>query len=155
MKKIIFALLIIMATSFQASASDSVALGVRIGAVADQSSFITEAFGDLYLNKLISVGGTLGYQVLDRDDKKSIKRDESVPVTVLAKLHAPLPILSPYLGLGEAIVFHDKRTATGSPVAIAGLDFKPMPLPLFVNLEYRHQLNGELNILAGGIGIKF
>lgn len=155
MKKIILALSLLAATAAPALADDSIALGVRGGAATNHSSHIMELFGDLYLNNLISIGATASYQVIESDNAKSIKRDESMPITALAKLHAPLPFISPYAGLGEAVIFHNKRSATGSPVFLAGLDFKPLPLPLFLNFEYRHQLNGELNILAGGLGVKF
>lgn len=152
MKKIILALVLMSVVASQAFAGDSIAVGVRAGAATSHSSYITEVFGDLYLNRLVSVGGAVAYQMIDRDDAK---RDESLPITVLAKVHAPLPVLSPYAGLGQAVIFHDKKSASGSAVILAGLDFKPLPMPLFINLEYRHQFNGELNIVAGGVGVKF
>lgn len=155
MKKIILLISILLASVSTATAGDSVSAGIRAGAATNHSSYVTEVFGDLYLNNLISVGATVAYQVLDRDASKTAKRDESLPITALAKFHAPLPILKPYAGLGEAVIFHDKTSATGSPVILAGIDFKPLPMPLFLNLEYRHQFNGNLDILAGGIGVKF
>jgi hypothetical protein len=156
MKKIAVVLMLLLSVSVVPSfAGDSVALGVRAGALTNHSSYITEVFGDLYLNQLVSVGGTLAYQIIDRDNARSLKRDESVPVTILAKVHVPLPLLSPYAGLGQTLVFHDKKSTNGSPVMLAGLDFKPLPMPLFINLEYRHQFNDVLNVVAGGVGVKF
>lgn len=155
MKKFFLALCITIATVTASFASDSIALGVRAGSATNHTSYITEVFGDLYLNKLISIGATAAYQMVDRDDRTTAKRDESLPITAIAKFHAPLPVLTPYAGLGQAIIFHDKTSATGSPVILAGVDFKPFPMPLFFNLEYRHQFNGALDILAAGAGVKF
>lgn len=155
MKKTIIAISLLLASASASFASDSVALGVRAGAATNHSSYVTEFFGDLYLNRLVSIGGAVAYQFVDRDSAKSVKRDESLPITVLAKIHAPLPILSPYAGLGQALIFHDKKAPTGSPVMLIGLDFKPFPMPVFVNLEYRHQFNDALNVIAGGVGVKF
>lgn len=151
MKKFILALCITIASVSASLASDSIALGVRAGSATNHTSYITEVFGDLYLNKLISIGATVAYQMVDH----AAKRDESLPITAIAKFHAPLPVLTPYAGLGQAIIFHDKTSATGSPVILAGVDFKPFPMPLFFNLEYRHQFNGTLDILAAGAGVKF
>jgi len=156
MKKTILAFCIMIASVSASFAGDSIAVGVRAGAATNHSSYVTEAFGDLYLNKLVSIGATLAYQGVDRDDSKPVRRDESMPITALAKLHAPLPVLTPYAGLGQAIIFHNKSGSTGSPVVLVGTDFKPVPaMPLFLNLEYRHQFNGSLDILAAGAGVKF
>lgn len=155
MKKICIALLVILSMATNAAASDSIAAGVRIGAVSNKSGQYYEAFGDLYLNDLISLGATLAYYQFDHNRISSVRRDESVPITALFKLHAPFPLIKPYAGLGQAIIFHDNESATGSPVALVGINFSPLPLPLFLNVEYRRQFNGELDFLAGGVGLKF
>ena len=155
MKRILAALLAVLSLAAPAAASDSIGLGIRAGAAAGHDSTFTEAFGDLYLNRLVSVGATVAYVTVDRDSLRSVKRDESVPITALFKIHAPIPLLQPYAGLGAALVFHDKRGTKGTPVALAGIDLKLGPLPLFLNLEYRRQLDDELDLLGAGIGIKF
>jgi hypothetical protein len=73
----------------------------------------------------------------------------------LFKVHAPIPIVQPYAGLGQAIIFHDHKSTNGSPVVFAGADISFIPL-LFLNVEYRHQFNdGNLDFIAGGVGVKF
>jgi hypothetical protein len=155
MKMTLIALLALLSMASTAAASTSIAAGVRAGAATNKSSQYYEAYGDLYLNRLISIGATVAYVLVDHDNLGSIRRDESVPITALFKLHAPIPYIQPYAGLGQALVFKDRRSVTGSPVALFGVNFSPLPLPLFLNLEYRHQFNGELDFLAGGVGIKF
>lgn len=152
---ILLTLLTLLTLAATALASDSIGIGARAGAVAGQSSTFTEAFADLYLNRFFSIGATAAYMSVDRDKVSTIKRDESVPVTALFKLRAPLPYLQPYAGLGAALVFHDKRGAKGTPVALLGGDLGIPATPLFLNVEYRRQFDDALNILAGGVGIKF
>lgn len=155
MKRILITCLIALSLASTAAASDSISIGARAGAVTGQSSTFTEAFADLHLNQLFSIGATAAYMAVDRDKVSSVKRDESVPITALFKLHAPIPVFSPYAGLGAALVFHDKRGAKGTPVALLGGDLGIPATPLFLNVEYRRQFDDALNILAGGVGIRF
>ncbi|HBA71456.1 MAG: hypothetical protein A2X82_14645 [Geobacteraceae bacterium GWC2_55_20] len=153
MKRCILALLALLAIATTACASDSIAVGARAGAAAGESSYSTEVFGDLYLNRLVSIGATLGYTMIDKDNKRTFSRDESVPITALFKVHAPIPFVKPYAGLGQALIFHDKRGTKGSVIGLAGLNF---PIgPIFLNAEYRRQFDDKLDILAGGVGISF
>lgn len=147
------AVLVLLAVT--ADAADTIRLGVRAGAALSKSSFFTEAFGDLYLNRLISVGATAGFVTIDRNDNWSAQRDESVPVTALFKIHVPIPLIKPYAGLGEALVFHDKRGVKGTPVALAGINIDPLLLPVFLNLEYRRQFDDRLDFLGAGLGVRF
>lgn len=151
--KTIIALFITLALAANALAADSLGIGIRGGAATNRSSNFTEAFADLYLNRLVSVGATVAYVMLDRDNAKSIRRDESLPITALFKIHAPIPFFQPYAGLGAALVFHDKRGTKGTPVALAGGDL--LFGPFFVNVEYRRQFDDELNFLGGGVGVRF
>jgi hypothetical protein len=155
MKHTLITLLVLMSLTATAIASDSIGVGARAGAVTGKSSIVTEAFADLYLNRLVSIGAAVAYMAVDRDNLNSVKRDESLPVTALFKIHAPIPFFSPYGGLGAALVFHDKRGAKGTPVALVGGDLGLPALPIYLNVEYRRQFDDELNILAGGIGFKF
>ena len=153
MKRCILAMLSLLAIATTACAADSIAVGVRAGAAAGESSYSTEVFGDLNLNRLVSIGATLGYTMIDKDDKRTFSRDESVPITALFKVHAPIPFVKPYAGLGQALIFHDKRGTKGSVIGLAGLNF---PIgPIFLNAEYRRQFDDKLDILAGGVGISF
>ena len=162
MKKSIITLLAFLSFVSTAVADDSIALGVRGGGEfngdnrINKNSEFYEAFGDLYINRLVSVGATLAYSAADHKTLGSFRREDSYPITALFKVHVPLPYIQPYAGLGQALIFHDKHCATGSPVAFAGANISPLPLPLFLNMEYRHQFNGgDLDFLAGGVGIKF
>jgi hypothetical protein len=162
MKKTIIALLALLSLVSTAVAEDSIAVGVRAGGEINSDSRISrnsefyEAFGDLYINRLVSVGATLAYSAADHKTLGSFRREESYPVTALFKVHAPIPYIQPYAGLGQAFIFHDKHSATGSPVAFVGANISPLPIPLFLNMEYRHQFNGgDLDFLAGGVGSKF
>jgi hypothetical protein len=162
MKKTIISLLAFLALASTAVAEDSIALGVRYGGEVNSSNKINtnsefyEAFGDLYINRLVSVGATLSYTSVDHKTLNSIRKDESYPVTALFKIHAPIPFIQPYAGLGQAFILHNNHSATGSPVAFAGANISPLPIPLFLNIEYRHQFNGgDLDFVAGGVGIKF
>lgn len=155
MKTVMLVLLTLLEMAGVASAFDSVAAGVRVGAVSNRSGQYYEAFGDLYLNGLLSLGATAAYYQVDHNRFGSVRRDDALPVTALAKLHLPLFFIKPYVGVGQAVIFHDSQSATGSPVALAGINFSPLPLPLFLNLEYRRQFNGDLDFLAGGVGVKF
>jgi hypothetical protein len=138
-----------------AEAADSIRMGIRGGAAVNKSSYFTEAFGDLYLNRLVSIGATAGFVTIDRDNSLNVKRDESVPITALFKVHAPIPLIKPYAGLGAALVFHDKRGVKGTPTALAGINLDLGLLPLFVNAEYRRQFDDKLDFLSGGVGIRF
>jgi hypothetical protein len=163
MKKTILTLLALLSMVTSAVADDSIAIGARYGGEINNDSSIRsnsefyEAFADIYLNRLISVGATLAYTTVDHKTFNSIKKDESYPITALFKIHVPLiPIIQPYAGLGQAFIIHNSRSATGSPVAFAGVNISPLPLPLFLNVEYRHQFNGgNLDFIAGGVGVKF
>jgi hypothetical protein len=155
MKKTIITLVAFLSIASSAVASDSIAVGVRAGVETNSSSQFYEAFGDLYLNRLVSIGATAGYVLLDHKDLGSIRRDESLPITALFKVHAPIPFVKPYAGLGEALIFHNKHAVTGSPVLLVGVNISPLPMPLFLNIEYRRQLNSELDFLAGGVGVAF
>jgi len=162
MKLTMITLLVFLSLTSAALADDSIALGVRYGGEFNSDSQISknsefyEVFGDLYLNRLVSVGATLAYSAADHMSLGSFRREDSYPLTALFKVHLPLPYIQPYAGLGQAFIFHNRHSASGSPVAFAGADFSPLPLPLFLNLEYRHQFNGgDLDFLAGGVGVKF
>jgi len=162
MKKTLVTLLAVLSLASTALAADSIALGVRGGGEINGDSQINknsefyEAFGDLYLNRLISIGATLAYSAADHKTLGSFRREDSYPITALFKIHAPIPYIQPYAGLGQALIFHNHHSASGSPVAFVGANISPLPLPLFLNLEYRHQFNGgDLDFLAGGVGIKF
>lgn len=151
MKKSVFTIIALLWAATAAFSADSVSFGLRAGTAAGKSSFNSEAFGDFYLNRLVSVGATLGYTSVDMGGRRTIKRDESVPVTALFKVYAPTPLFKPYAGLGQAAIFHDKRGIKGSVVGFAGINF---PLgPFFLNAEYRRQFDDKLDILAAGIGI--
>lgn len=155
MKRTLVTLLILLSLATSVCAADTFGVGVRAGAATGKSSYFTEVFGDLYLDRLLSVGATVGYVLVDRDELGSVKRDESLPITALFKLHAPLPFIKPYAGLGSALVFHDRRGVKGTPVALAGLDLGLGPLPLYLNLEYRRQFDDELNFLGAGLAVRF
>jgi hypothetical protein len=161
-KKTIITLLTLLALASTAVAAESIAVGVRYGGEFNSDSRITknsefyEAFGDLYLNRLISIGATIAYSAADHQTLGSFRNEDSYPITALFKVHAPIPYIQPYAGLGQAFILHKNHNATGSPVFFAGADISPLPMPLFLNLEYRHQFNGgDLDFLAGGVGIKF
>jgi hypothetical protein len=155
MNRIIIALLLTLSLAATATATDLISAGARAGVVTGHSSTYTEAFADLYLNRLLSVGATLAYVSVDRGTVSAVKRDDSLPVTALFKPHAPTPFLQPYAGLGAALVFHDKRGAKGTPVALIGSNLGIPAIPVFLTVEYRRQFDDELNILAGGIGFSF
>lgn len=153
MKQCILTLITLLSLATTVCAADSIAVGVRGGAAVGEKSYSTEVFGDLYLNRLVSIGATLGYTMIDKDNKHIFKRDESVPITALFKVHAPIPFVKPYAGLGQALIFHDKRGTKGSAIGLAGLNF---PIgPIFLNAEYRRQFDDKLDFLAGGVGISF
>ena len=153
MKQGILFTFVLLSIATAAGAADSIAVGVRGGVAAGQSSYTTEVFGDLYLNRLISIGATIGYTMTDKNKKYTFKRDESVPITALFKIHVPTPFIKPYAGLGQALIFHDKRGTKGSVIGLAGLN---LPIgPIFLNAEYRRQFDDKLDILAGGVGISF
>jgi hypothetical protein len=162
MKKTIITLLALLSLATTAVAQDSIALGVRAGGEISSNNKIDtntefyEAFGDLYINRLVSVGATLAYTAADHKTLNSIRRDESYPITALFKIHAPIPYVQPYAGLGQAFILHNHKSSTGSPIAFVGANISPLPMPLFLNLEYRHQFNGgDLDFIAGGVGVKF
>ena len=152
--KIIVALITLLVVSTSVYAADSIGVGIRAGAAANRSSSFTEVFGDLYLNRLVSVGGAVAYTSVDYVNP-GVKRDESVPVTAMFKVHAPLTVLKPYAGLGAAMIFHDRRGVKGTPVALVGADLKLGRSPLFLNVEYRRQFDDGLDFVAGGVGVKF
>jgi hypothetical protein len=152
MKSSIFTLVALLALVTSAFAADSISLGLRVGASVGHSGQYTEAFGDLYLNRLVSIGATAGYTMIDKNSH-NFRRDDSLPITLLFKVYAPTPVLKPYAGLGQALIFHDKRGTKGSVIGLAGLNF-PMG-PIFLNAEYRRQFDDKLDFLAGGVGISF
>jgi len=153
MKHSILALVVLLSLLTGAFAADSISLGLRAGATVGQSGNFTEAFGDLHLNRLVSIGATLGYNMIEKDNKHLFKRDESLPITALFKVYAPTPLVKPYAGLGQALIFHDKRGTKGSVVGMAGLN---LPIgPIFLNAEYRRQFDDKLDFLAGGVGVSF
>lgn len=154
MKKTIAVLFALLTFAASASASDSIAVGVRAGAATNHDSYFTELYGDLFINRLVSIGAAVAFTSVDHD-RVDIRRDESVPVTALFKVHAPIPLIKPYAGLGAAMVFHDHRGIKGTPVALVGLDLKLGPTPLFLNLEYRRQFDDQLDYLGGGVGVRF
>jgi opacity protein-like surface antigen len=163
MKKTIITLLALLSMASTAAAADSIAAGVRYGGEINSNNQFNkngqfyEAFGDLYINRLISIGATVSYTTADHKTFISIKREDSYPITALFKVHVPMiPFVDPYAGLGQAFIFHKNHSSTGSPVVFAGANISPLPLPLFLNIEYRHQFNGgDLDFIAGGVGIKF
>jgi len=163
MKKVILTLLAILSMASTAAAADTLAAGVRYGGEINSNSRVTkdsqfyEAFGDLYINRLISVGATVSYTTADHKTFTSIKKEDSYPITALFKVHVPMiPFVDPYAGLGQAFIFHENHSSTGSPVMFAGANISPLPLPFFLNIEYRHQFNGgDLDFIAGGVGVKF
>jgi hypothetical protein len=155
MKHALVTLIVILSMAANAMASDSISIGARGGVVTGNGSSFTEAFADLHLNRLVSIGATVAYVMIDRGNVSSVKRDESLPITALFKVHAPIPVFSPYAGLGAALVFHDKRGTKGTPVALAGGDLSLGTTPFFANVEYRHQFDDALNFLGGGVGVRF
>lgn len=153
MKRIIFALFVLFSMVTTAVASDSISLGLRAGATVGQSGNYTEVFGDLYINRLVSIGATVGYSMIEKDNKRTFKRDEALPIIALFKVHAPIPFIKPYAGLGQALIFHDHRGTKGSVIGLAGANF---PIgPIFLNAEYRRQFDDKLDFLAAGIGVSF
>lgn len=154
MKRTVIALLVLLSLATSAVAADTFSAGLRAGAAAGQSSIFTEVFGDLHLNAIVSVGVTLAYTVVDHKFATSVKRDEALPVSALLKLRAPLPILKPYVGVGEAVVFHDKRGIKGTAIAVAGAELSVLPL-VFLSAEYRRQFDDKLDFISGGVGVRF
>ncbi|MDD5285829.1 MAG: hypothetical protein PHD54_08215 [Desulfuromonadaceae bacterium] len=153
MKRSILTLFALLSMVTGAIASDSIALGLRAGTTVGQTGNYTEVFGDLFLNRLVSIGGTVGYSMIDKDNKRTFKRDEALPIIALFKVHAPIPFVKPYAGLGQALIFHDHRGTKGSVVGLAGLNF---PIgPIFLNAEYRRQFDDKLDFMAGGVGVSF
>lgn len=153
MKKYLALFFALLAFASNAFASDSIALGVRAGSATNHDSYFTEVYGDLYINRLVSLGAAVAFTSVDHGS--GVKRDESVPITLLFKVHAPIPLVKPYAGLGAATVFHGHRGIKGTPVALLGLDVKLGVVPVFLNLEYRRQFDDQLDYLGGGVGISF
>lgn len=151
MRRTLLTLLTLLTFTATGFAADTLSAGIRAGASAGKSGFNTEAFADYHLNRLFSIGATLGYVVIDRKD---VARDESVPVTAIVKLRAPLPLLQPYVGVGQALIFRDRKASKGSPVAVAGIEYSLLPY-VFLNAEYRRQFDDKLNFIAGGVGVRF
>jgi hypothetical protein len=160
MKKTLISLLALLSIASTSVAEDSIAVGVRYGGEINSNSVTKnseyyEGFADIYLNRLISIGASISYLAADINNGGTITNQKSYPVTALFKVHAPIPIVQPYAGLGQAIIFHDHKSTNGSPVVFAGADISFIPL-LFLNVEYRHQFNdGNLDFIAGGVGVKF
>lgn len=134
-----------------AAASDSIAAGVRVGSATGHETYYTEVFGDLYLNRLVSIGATFAYISQDRH----LERDRSLPITALFKVHAPIKAVQPYAGLGLAVIFRERLANKGTPVMLGGVDIPLGSTPLFLNAELRHEFNDSLTMLAGGLGVKF
>lgn len=135
-------------------ASDSIGIGIRDGiAHGHYSTNSAEAFGDLYLNPIISIGASAGYVMANKNHTNSIQRDKAVPITALFKAHIPISLVKPYAGLGEAIEFHDRSIPTYTPVILAGADIS---LGLFfLTAEYRRHFNDRMDFFSAGAGIKF
>lgn len=152
--KIFIATITVIAIAATSYASDSIGLGVRAGSATNYDGYFTEVYGDLYLNRIFSLGAALAYTSVDRG-ATGVKRDTSVPVTALFKVHAPIPFVQPYAGLGAALVFHNHRNVKGTPVALLGFDLKLGLTPFFLNMEYRRQFDDKLDYLGGGVGFKF
>jgi len=152
--KTVLALLTMLLFATSAFAAGSIDFGIRDGAATNrETSNFTELFADVYLNRIVSIGAAASYVMPNRNNLDTLHRSNSEPVTALFKLHAPTPVLQPYAGLGEALVFHNKYGPTGTPVALVGAD---LPLgPLFLNVEYRRQFNDMLNFISAGIGLNF
>ncbi|BCS55871.1 hypothetical protein [Geobacter sp. SVR] len=153
MKRILIALIFVSLAG--SACAESIGFGVRGGGATSRSSYYAEGFADLYLNRLVSIGATAAYVMLDHNDAGSIRRDTSVPITALFKVRPPLPFFQPYAGLGAAVVFHENRGVKGTPVIVAGTDLNISTSPLFLNVEYRRQFDDKLDFLGGGLGIKF
>lgn len=154
MRKVVIALLTLLSIATSATAADTLSAGVRAGASAGESSFSTEVFADYHLNRFFSVGATMGYVMIDYKRVSSARRDESMPVTALVKFRVPLPLLQPYVGAGQALILRDNDATTGSPIAVAGLEYSLLPF-VFLNAEYRRQFNAKLDFIAGGVGLRF
>lgn len=147
-------LMLILAVATNAPASDSIGLGIRDGiAHGHYDTNSVEAFGDLYLNPIISIGASAGYVMPNKSHINSIRRNKSVPVTALIKAHLPTPLIRPYAGLGEAIEFHDHNMSTYTPVVLGGADI-PFGL-FFLNAEYRRHVNDRMDFFSAGVGIRF
>lgn len=151
MKKCLLFLALSLLSATAAMASDSIAIGARAGSATGHSSYYTEAFGDLYLNQLVSIGATIAYTAEDRH----LERNKSLPLTALFKVHAPSKYVQPYAGLGLAVIFRDHLANKGTPVMLGGIDIPLGSTQIFLNGELRHEFNDSLNMLAGGIGLKF
>ena len=147
-------LMLVLAAVTNAVAADSIGIGIRDGiAHGHYDTNSVEAFGDLYLNPLISIGASAGYVMPNKNHINSIQRDKSVPITALFKAHIPIPLVRPYGGLGEAIEFHNHNIPTYTPVILGGAD---IPLGLFfLNAEYRRHINDRMDFFSAGVGIKF
>lgn len=154
MKKILLAMLALIAAVTTVQAADTISAGVRGAVSAGRSGYSTEVFADYHVNKFVSVGATMGYTVIDYNNLSTTRRDESVPITVIAKLRLPLPVLQPYGGIGQAVILRDKHASKGSVIAVAGAEYSLMPF-VFLNAEYRRQFDEKLNFLAGGVGVRF
>jgi hypothetical protein len=147
-------LMLFLAVAASAQAADSIAIGIRDGiAHGHYNTNSAEAFADLYLNPIISIGASAGYVMPNKSHINSIQRDKAVPITALFKAHLPIPFVKSYAGLGEAIEFHHHNIPTYTPVVLAGAD---IPLGIFfVNAEYRRHFNDRMDFFSAGAGIKF
>lgn len=140
-------------------------LGLRFGRVVDTDAGGYELALRYFPVKMLSFTGTVGYSQL-RYDKGWYNKDVNViPLAGYANVHLPLPLISPYGGVGGVLYtakdisspnLNDRGTERSGTFTVQGGVDISLPLPKSsLTIEVRRMINDKQTMVVGGYWFRF
>lgn len=143
----------------------SVDLGARYGRTIEENGGSAEVGLRYYPIPFLSLDASLGYTRVEYDKHWYYKTSDNMALGGYVNAHLPLPLISPYAGLGGIYyVTNDTSSAnpadqgnehSGTMTIQGGVDIS-LPVPkMSLNIEARRLVTDRQTMLLGGVWFRF
>lgn len=140
-------------------------IGARYGRNIEQDGNTFEVAARYLPVPFISLGASLGYANLRYDKGWYYKKTDTMPLGGYINAHLPLPMITPYAGVGGILYSVNDVTSpnpldrgkehSGTATVQGGVDIS-LPLPkLSLNIEARRLINDRQTQVLGGVWFRF
>lgn len=143
----------------------SLDIGARYGRTIEKDGETSEVALRYLPIPFMSLGASLGYSRLKYDKDWYYKEAETIAMGGYLNAHLPLPMVSPYAGIG-GLYYVENDTSSRNPADTdkersgtmtiqGGVDIS-LPLPwLSINIEARRLLGDDQTMVLGGVWFRF
>ena len=164
MKKLLVTATALIAFTASIASAATLDMGVRYGRTLEEDGGCFEVAARYFPIKFISLGGSVGYSRIEYNKGWYSKKVETTPIGGYINAHLPLPLLSPYAGIGgisypvnSVASPHPSDNGTersGTMTMQGGVDVALVPL-VSMNIEVRRLVDDQQTMFLGGLWVRF